>query len=116
MNLPGSVLGVLGMCWVVLRTQHSVRPRNSGPLGVCVGCVGFTRAGACVRIKKCTKIMVLRAAFFPTRGLEKPNTPNTPDTRLSSSLILLSFKCVGCVLGMAFLCWVEVSGGERGDD
>lgn len=112
MSTPESVLGVLGLCWVVFRTQHTESQRNPWPVGVCVGCVGFTRPRTHARIKKCGRWAAYKEANFPHAKAGKPNTPNTPNTHSFNVLISLGFKCVGCVLGFGFLCWVGILAGE----
>ena len=52
---------------------------------------------------------LLAAVFFFYASTEKPNKPNTLNTNTFNALFLKGFKCVGFVLGWAFLCWV---GGE----
>ena len=111
MSAPGSVLGVLGLCWAGIRTQHSESPRNPWVLDVCVGCVGFSRARARAHKNKCMASMCIGVGGFSLYArTEQPNTPNTPNTDLLNALILLVFKCVGCVLGCGFLCRVAVFG------
>jgi hypothetical protein len=41
---------------------------------------------------------------------KKPNKPNTLNTTVNNSLILLGFVCVGFVLGWLLLCWVLIRG------
>lgn len=110
MSPTASVLGVLGWFWVGFGKSTQVKTPNSVAWRACVlGVLGLrTRAR--------------RRAFLngepegvenPYARFDKPNTPNTLNTGLSNPLNLLSFKCVGFVLGWLILCWVSISGGGR---
>lgn len=106
MTTVKSVLGVLGLCRVVLPTQHTFNPVITGLSGQCVGCVGFTRPRAHVREKIHSGLSVGGAAFFFYARPKKPDTPNTPNTNMLNALFLKAFICVGFVSGWAFLCRV----------
>ena len=48
--------------------------------------------------------------FFSHAKSKNPNKPNPLATFRSNLLNLLSFICVGFVLGWAYLCWVATGG------
>lgn len=106
MTTPISVLGVLGWCWV-----HLCKPTQ-------------LKTPDCVAWRQCVLGVLgsptrTRMRSIPTEGIEgrinlyanpeKPNTPNTPNTDPSNALNLLSFVCVGFVLGWLNVCWVVIS-------
>jgi len=106
-----SVLGVLGLCWVCFGKSTQVRAPNSVAWMACVlGVLGLrTRAR--------------RRAFFNSdsegeknlyASLDKPNTPNTLNTCSLKPLNLLTFECVGFVLGLTK--FVLGSDREAGDE
>lgn len=105
-----SVLGVLGMCWVVFGYPTQVRVPDSVALRASV--LGVL--GLCTRAR-------MRVFFNSDSGwvknlyarLNKPNTPNTLNTCPSNPLISLGSSCVGFVLGWLILCWVVIFGGGR---
>lgn len=106
MTTAKSVLGVLGMCWVGFGNPTQVEASNDAPLrAVCWVCWVWHRACACVMFL----VGLLASVFFFYASTEKPNKPNTLNTNTFNALFLKGFKCVGFVLGWAFLCWV---GGE----
>lgn len=106
MTTAKSVLGVLGMCWVGFGNPTQVEASNGAALrAVCWVCWVLHRACACVMFL----VGLLAAVFFFYASTEKPNKPNTLNTNTFNALFLKGFKCVGFVLGWAFLCWV---GGE----
>ena len=110
MTTPVSVLGVLGLCWVDFSNPTHIQVAESEALQACVLGVLGLRARA-------------RARFFLIAGNDaeknlyaspkKPNTPNTLNTNFPNALNLLSFKCVGFVLGWLILCWVANCEGSR---
>ena len=110
MTPSASVLGVLGLCWVGFDKPTQVRPPDSVAWRACVLGVLGLRARA------------RRRAFFngdPTgekklyASFDKPNTPNTLNSHPLNSLNLLSFNCVGFVLGWLNVCWVPNLEGWR---
>ena len=114
MSTPESVLGVLAVCWVVLPTLHSHRPRIPGlSVGLCKVCKVQARARAHMKYFLST---AHGRRFFTTRGLKKPYQPYTPYTDAIRALFLLVFLCVGFVVGGFFLCWVGFGVGEQGHD
>lgn len=106
MTTANSVLGVLGVCRVGFGNSTRVEASNYAAFRVvCWVCWVLHRACACVMFL----VRLLAAVFFSYASTEKPNKPNTPNTNTFNTLFLKGFKCVGFVLGWAFLCWV---GGE----
>lgn len=105
-----SVLSVLGWCRVGLckptqvQTPEFVAWRES-VLGV-LGSRTRTRMGS-------TSLAGIDGGANLYANPEKPNTPNTLNTDASNPLNLLSFACVGFVLGWLDLCWVLISEGWR---
>lgn len=107
MNTSESVLGVLGWCWVGWCKSTQVQAPNSVTWRERVlGVLGLrTRARRRAFFSRETDgVKILHARAF------KPNTPNTLDTFMPNPLNLLSFKCVGFVLG----CLIYVSGSSSG--
>ena len=106
MTTAKSVLGVLGVCWVGFGNPTQVEASNGEALrAVCWVCWVLHRACACVMFL----VGLLEAVFFSYASTEKPNKPKTPNPKTFNAFFLMGFKCVGFVLGWAFLCWV---GGE----
>lgn len=103
MNLPKSVLGCAGLCWVGFGNPAQFEAVNGGPLrGVCWVCWVCTRAHACAFNRAITDGEALTQRKNPYARTEKPNTPNTLNTDSLKVLIYKGFKCVGFVLGWAF--------------
>lgn len=106
MSATASVLGVLGLCWVGFDRSTQCLPLKSVALRA--GVWGVLGLCACARMR-----LLFNAGNEPKENLyaspEKPNTPNTLNTDSINQLILLSFNCVGFVLGWLNLCWVHVS-------
>lgn len=115
MTSLSSVLGVLGMCRVGFRNPTQFQPSISGvSSGVCWVCWVLPRACACLHKIFPEHSKATRKKLYAIA--EKPSTPNTPDTNNSNPLIYIGFKCVGFVLGMAVLCWVDDLKLESGHD
>lgn len=103
MKPKAPVLGVLGLCWVGLCNPTQVEPPNfkasrTSVLGV-LGLRTRTRA----REIFLSAQRLYKKTYARTK---KPNKPNTLNTPIGKALNLLSFNCVGFVLGCGFLCWV----------
>lgn len=114
MNTPLCVLGVLGVCRVHFGNPTQAQALcGAGSGGLCWVC--WVYAGACACTGKQFTAGIGNAFFLYARA-KTFNTPNTPNTDSLKALILLGFKCVGCVLGWAFLCWVGSGEGEHGHD
>lgn len=117
MSAPGFVLGVLGLCRVDYGNPTQVQALCGAGCGVlCRVCWVYPRAQACAYLFSSATAAQDGGVFFSHARTENPNKPNTPNTDALKALILLGFKCVGCVLGWAFLCWVGSGEGEKGHD
>lgn len=99
MTTTKSVSGVLGVCRVNIGNPTQVWPFNfAGLRAVCRVCWVLLRVRACVTL------------FVDESGdgisfharTDKPNTLNTPNSKLIKVLSLKGFICVGSVLGLAF--------------
>jgi hypothetical protein len=112
MTIPKSVLGVSGVCWVDFRDPTQIQAMNYADLRVLCGvCWVSYRARACMTL------------FEPNLGLriisyakaDKPNKPNTLNSRLIKVLNLKGFICVGFVLGCGFSVLGSVFQGADND-
>lgn len=111
MSTAASVLGVLGLCWVGFdRSPQGKVPKSVGCRASVLGVLGLrTRARMRVSFHQAN----IGHEKNPYARAEKPNTPNTPYTVSVKPLNLLSFECVGFVLGWMILCWVSILEGAR---
>jgi len=99
MTTPKSVLGVSGVCRVGL--GYPTQFQSSVFVGfrrVCWLCWFLRRVRACVTLFS-PKAMVVNFSYART---EKPNKPNTLNSKFVRVLILKGFICVGFVLGSGF--------------
>lgn len=103
MTTPKSVLGVSGVCRVGFCYPAQFQAFIfAGFRLLCWVCWVWHRVRACVTLFA-LKVM---GSFFSYARTEKPNKPNTLNSKLLRILILKEFICVGFVLG----CWFSVSG------
>lgn len=105
-----SVLGVLGLCWVVSGKPTQFQAPEFVAWRECVLGVLGLRSRARMRAifngaSNCEKNSYA--------SLGKPNTPNTLNTTSLNALNSLGFICVGFVLGWLIMCWVAVWEGSR---
>ena len=103
MSTPKSVLGVSGVCRVGsgYPTQFQA-PIYVGFRVLCRVCWVWLRGRACVTLFA----LETMGRIFSYARAEKPNKPNTLNSKLLNALILKRFICVGFVLG----CWFSVLG------
>jgi hypothetical protein len=99
MTTPKSVLGVSGVCRVGFGypTQYQSFV-CAGFQRLCWVCWVWRRVRACVTLIS-PKAMAVNSSYART---EKPNKPNTLNSKLIRVLILKGFICVGFVLGSGF--------------
>lgn len=103
------VLGVLGLCWVVLSNPTRVEaPHLKASRTSVLGVLG-SRTRTRVREIFFFSQWLYKKTYARTKEPNKPNTLNTPSDK---ALNLLGFNCVGFVLGCCFLCWVGFLGGH----
>lgn len=110
MTTSRSVLGVLGLCWVEIGKPTHVGAPETVACGE--GVLGVLGLRARMRVCVFSNGVGQRQKKFYARS-EKPNTPNTLNTYLINSLILLNIFCVGFVSGKRNLCWVQLLGDFR---
>lgn len=103
MSASASVLGVLGQCWVGFIKPTHMQPLEFLACGQPVLGVLGSRTRARIRSLSRNEIMVGKNLHASP---VKPNTPNTLNKSNSNPLNLLSFLCVGSVLGWPNVCWV----------
>lgn len=98
------VLGVLGLCWVSLvNPTHVKAPYCKTSSTPVLGVLGLrTRTRVRATFNSATKAQ--KKSYANPQKLNKPNTLNTA---IGNQLILLSFNCVGFVLGSVNVCWVQ---------
>lgn len=99
MSALKSVLGVSGVCWVGFRYPTQVLSLSfAGLRALCRVCWVWCRVRACVTLFRWrTAVRV-----FSYARTDKPNKPNTLNTKLLKVLNLKGFICVGFVLGREF--------------
>jgi hypothetical protein len=94
-----SVLGVLGVCRVGFGYPAQFQAFVfAGFRLLCWVCWVWCRVRACVTLFS-PEAMVTKFSYART---EKPNKPNTLNSKLIKILILKGFICVGFVLGCGF--------------
>ena len=99
MNTPKSVSGVLGMCRVGFGYPTRIQALSyAGSRLVCGVCWVLRRVRACVKLLA----LETEARIFSYARAEKPDKPNTLNSKLVMVLILKGFVCVGFVLGYGF--------------
>lgn len=103
MKPKAPVLGVLGLCWVGLRNPTQFEPPNFKAFRTSVLGVLGLRTRTRAREIFLSAQRLYKKTYARTK---KPNKPNTLNTPIDKTLNLLSFNCVGFVLGCGFLCWV----------
>ena len=100
---------MLGLCWVGLSNPTHLEAPNFKASRTPVLSVLGSRARARVR----EIFFSIQSPYKKTYArTKKPNKPNTLNTPIYKALNLLSFNCVGFVLGCCFLCWVGFLGGH----
>lgn len=105
MRIPKSVLGVLAACRVAFdNPTHDQASKSVAYRALCRVCWVYRRACAYARVFS----VDFQGGNFPYANPEKPNKPNTLNTNHFKFMIFKVFWCVGFVLGMGFLCWVDV--------
>lgn len=110
MTTPLSVLGVSGMCWVVVGYSTQCKPLCFADWrALCRVCWVYVRVRAYV-------------TFFDGKNGgrnsfhamgENPNTPNTLNSNWIKTLVLKGLFCVGYVSGIGIFVWGSI-GGEMG--
>lgn len=99
MTTPKSVLGVSGECRVGFGYPTQLQSFICGAFrGLCWVCWVWRRVRACVTLIS----PKARSVNFSYARSEKPNKPNTLNSKLLKVLILKRFICVGFVLGSGF--------------
>jgi hypothetical protein len=109
MSTPKSVSGVSGVCRVGFGypTQFQAFVFAGFRL-LCWVCWVWRRVRACVALFSSAAI----TTKFSYARTEKPNKPNTLNSKLMKVLILKGFICVGFVLGSGFSVLGSVFRGE----
>ena len=109
MSSPKSVWGVSGVCWVGFSNPTQFQALNYADFrllcGVCWVC---RRARACMTLFE----RQTEGVIFSYARIDKPNQPNTLNSKLINVLILKRFICVGFVLGSVFFVSGSVFRGE----
>ena len=109
MTTPKSVSGVLGVCRVGFGDPTQFQVLNyAGFRLLCWVCWVCRRARACMTLLE----PKLRERIFSYARTEKPNKPNTLNSKLIKVLILKRFICVGFVSGYGFSVLGSVFRGE----
>lgn len=109
MTTPKSVLGVSGVCRVVFGYPTQFQSFIcAGFRLLCWVCWVWRRVRACVTLFA-LKTMDVNFSYART---DKPNKPNTLNSKLIRVLILKGFICVGFVLGSGFSVLGSVFRGE----
>lgn len=109
MSAPKSVLGVSGVCWVGFEYPTQFLALNyAGFRRLCGVCWVWRRARACMTLFE----WQTKAVIFSYARTDKPNKPNTLNSKLMKVLILKRFICVWFVLGSAFFVSGSVFRGE----
>ena len=99
MNTPKSVSGVLSVCRVGFGYPTQVQALSyAGSRLVCGVCWVWRRVRACVTLFA----LKTEGGIFSYARAEKPNKPNTLNSKLVKMLILKGFICVGFVSGCGF--------------
>lgn len=110
MSATVSVLSVLGLCRVIVRGATHVRATDLAALRWSV--VGVLGLPSRTR-RRATFGGIQQEKNKPHAKTKKLNKPNTPNSNSLNTLDLLSFICVGFVLGSWIVCRVAVSGGMQ---
>ena len=109
MSAHKSVLGVSGVCRVGFGNPTQFRALNYAGLRLLCGvCWVWCRARACMTLFE----LEVRVRKFSYARTDKPNKPNTLNSKLIRVLILKGFICVGFVLGCGFSVLGSVFRGE----
>ena len=109
MTTPKSVLGVLGVCRVGFGYPTQFKAFiYAGFRLLCWVCWVWRRVRACVTLFALKAMEI----FFSYARAEKPNKPNTLNSKSLKVLILKKFICVGFVLGCGFSVLGSVFRGE----
>ena len=109
MSAHQSVLGVLGVCWVGFGYPTQFQALYyAGFRQLCGVCWVFRRARACMTLfeSKTTERIISYAKT------NKPNQPNTLNSKLIKVLILKRFICAGFVSGCGFSVLGSIFRGE----
>jgi hypothetical protein len=100
-----SVLGVSATCWVSFHNPtQDAAPKTVACRRVCRVCWVYARAGVYAQII----FSYWRQINFSHANPGKPDKPNTLNTTSIRGLFLKGLLCAGFVLGIGFLCWVDV--------
>ena len=109
MTIPKSVLGVSGMCRVDFGDPTQFQALSYVGLRVLCGvCWVLYRARACMTLFESKA----RVRIFSYATADKPNKPNTLNSRSIEALNLKGFICVGFVSGCGFSVLGSVFRGE----
>lgn len=109
MNTPRRVSGVLGVCRVGFSDPTQFQALSyAGSRLLCGVCWVRCRVRACVTLFA----QKTENRIFSYARAEKPNKPNTLNSKLLKMLILKGFNCVGFVLGYGFFVLSSVFRGE----
>lgn len=109
MSASKSVLGVSGVCWVGFSNPTQFQALNyAGFRLLCGVCWVCRRARACMTLFE----QQTEAVIFSYARIDKPNQPNTLNSKLIKVLISKRFICVGFVLGSVFFVSGSVFRGE----
>ena len=109
MTTPKSVLGVSGVCRVGLSYPTQFQTFiYAGFRLLCWVCWVWHRVRACVTLF----VLKITVRIFSYARTEKPNKPNTLNSRSIKVLNLKEFICVGFVLGNGFSVLGSVFRGE----
>ena len=99
MTAPKSVLGVSGVCRVGFGYPTQFQSFICARFRLlCWVCWVWRRVRACVTLFA----LKITTRIFSYARTEKPNKPNTLNSKLIKVLILKGFICVGFVLGSGF--------------
>ena len=109
MTTPKSVLGVSGVCRVGFGYPTQLQAFIFADFRLLCWVCRVWR-----RVRACMTLIAFKAmgGFSPYARTEKPNKPNTLNSKLIKVLILKRFICVGFVLGCGFSVLGSVFRGE----
>lgn len=108
MSATAIVLGVLGLCRVIVRGSTHVSATDLAALRWSV--VGVLGLSSRTR-RRATFLGIHQERNKSYAKTKKLNKPNTLNSNSFNALNLLSFICVGFVLGSWIVCRVAVYGG-----
>lgn len=108
MSSPKSVLGVSGVCWVGFSNPTQFQALNYTGFCLLCGVCWVCRARACMTLFE----QQIEGVIFSYARIDKPNQPNTLNSKLIRILISKRFICAGFVLGRVFFVSGSVFRGE----